>query len=86
MNTAASSPLYYVTALTALFESVAMIVDQHQPVVEKYYGVRKMRNVIKRLLEECDRVVKSTLEAWREDRSIRRKVNMPIPTASDPEI
>ncbi|KAF8835442.1 COG4-domain-containing protein [Paxillus ammoniavirescens] len=70
-----SSPLYYVTALTALFESVAMIVDQHQPVVEKYYGVRKMRNVIKRLLEECDRVVKSTLEAWREDRSIKRKLS-----------
>ncbi|KAF9228537.1 COG4-domain-containing protein [Gyrodon lividus] len=69
-----SSPLYYVTALTALFESVAMIVDQHQPVVEKYYGAGKMQSVVKRLLEECDRVVKSTLEAWREDRSVKRKL------------
>ncbi|KAF9232006.1 COG4 transport protein-domain-containing protein [Melanogaster broomeanus] len=71
-----SSPLYYVTALTALFESVAMIVDQHQVVVEKYYGAGKMRSVIKRLLEECDRVVKSTLDAWREDRCINRKVRI----------
>ncbi|KAG5219426.1 COG4 transport protein-domain-containing protein [Salix suchowensis] len=38
-NTTASSPMYYITALTALYESVAMIVDQHQPVVEKYYGL-----------------------------------------------
>lgn len=71
----ASSPLYYVTALTALFEGVAMIIDQHQPVVEKYYGSGNMRSVAKRLLEECDRVVQSTLEAWREDRTIQRKVS-----------
>lgn len=51
-----------------------MVIDQHQPVVEKYYGTGNMRSVIKRLLEECDRVVRSTLEAWREDRSIKRKV------------
>ena len=31
----ASSPNYYTTALSCLFESIAMIVDQHQPVVEK---------------------------------------------------
>ncbi|KAG8217409.1 COG4-domain-containing protein [Butyriboletus roseoflavus] len=70
-----SSPLYYVTVLTALFEGVAMIIDQHQPIVEKYYGTGNMRSVIKRLLEECDRVVRSTLEAWREDRSIKRKLS-----------
>lgn len=71
---AASSPLYFVTALTALFESIAMIVDQHQPVVEKYYGAGKMRLVVERLLDECDRVTKSLKENWEEDRSIQRKV------------
>lgn len=70
-----SSPLYYVTALTALFESVAMIVDQHQPVVEKYYGKGKMNSVIERLLEECDRVVQSTLSSWREERFIDRMLS-----------
>ncbi|KAG2149193.1 COG4-domain-containing protein [Suillus clintonianus] len=69
-----SSPLYFVTALTALLESVAMIVDHHQPVVEKYYGAGKMAIVIKRLLDECDRVVRNTLDSWREDRSIKRKL------------
>ncbi|KAJ8590363.1 COG4-domain-containing protein [Rhizopogon salebrosus TDB-379] len=69
-----SSPLYYVTALTALLESIAMIVDHHQPVVEKYYGADKMAIVIKRLLDECDRVVRSTLDGWKEDRSIKRKL------------
>lgn len=71
----ASSPLYYITALTALFESIAMIVDQHQPVVEKYYGRGKMRLVVQRLLEEADRVTKTLRVNWEEDRSIRRKVS-----------
>ena len=70
----ASSPLYYITALTALFESIALIVDQHQPVVEKYYGPGKMSSVIARLVQECDRVVKSLLDAFEEERSIKRKV------------
>jgi hypothetical protein len=75
---AASSPLYYITALTALFESVAMIVDQHQPVVEKYYGPRKMYYVIERLLEECDRIVKGLIGEWEEERAMKRKVSRKI--------
>ncbi|KAK7043715.1 Golgi transport complex subunit 4 [Paramarasmius palmivorus] len=70
-----SSPLYFITTLTALFESVAMIVDQHQPVVEKYYGTGKMKQVVERLLQECDRVVKSALERWEEERSMTRKLS-----------
>ncbi|KAI6038964.1 COG4 transport protein-domain-containing protein [Pisolithus marmoratus] len=72
-NTA--SPLYHVTVLTALFENVATIVDQHQPVVEKYYGKGKMQRVVEQLLEECDRVVQSILSSWREDRSIGKKLS-----------
>ncbi|THH27626.1 hypothetical protein EUX98_g6565 [Antrodiella citrinella] len=69
-----SSPLYYITALTALFESIAMIVDQHQPVVEKYYGSGKMTGVLERLLQESDRVVKDLLEGWEEERAMKRKL------------
>ena len=72
----ASSPLYYITALTALFESIAMIVDQHQPVVEKYYGPGKMASVLQRLLQESDKVVKDLIEGWEEERSIERKVRL----------
>jgi hypothetical protein len=70
----ASSPLYYITTMTALFESIAMIVDQHQPVIEKYYGPGKMTFVIAKLMEECDRTIESTMENWGEERSVQRKV------------
>ncbi|KAG6868996.1 hypothetical protein C0993_005654 [Termitomyces sp. T159_Od127] len=69
-----SSPLHYIAALTTLFESIAKIVDQHQLIVEKYYGPGKMRHVVKRLLSECDRVVKCIIEGWEEERSLKRKV------------
>ena len=75
----ASSPLYYTTAPTALFESIAMIVDQHQPVVEKYYGPGKMASVLQRLLQESDKVVKDLIEGWEEERSIERKVRLANP-------
>lgn len=71
---AASSPLYYVTALTALFENIALIVDQHQPVVEKYYGSGKMLRVLDHLLQESGRVVQGLLDGWEEQRQMRRKV------------
>ncbi|TFK42862.1 COG4 transport protein-domain-containing protein [Crucibulum laeve] len=70
-----SSPLYYITSLTALFESIAIIVDQHQPVVAKYYGPGRMQNVLKRLLDECDRVANGLIEGWEEDRDIKRKLS-----------
>lgn len=53
-----------------------MIVDQHQPVVEKYYGSGKMSSVIERLLEECDRVVRKLVDGWEEDRAVKRKVSV----------
>ena len=47
--------------------------DQHQPVVEKYYGTGKMGLVLERLLQEADRVVKDLIEGWEEERSMKRK-------------
>ena len=75
-----SSPLYFITALTALYESIAMIVDQHQPVVEKYYGAGKMAKVLERLLQESDRVTKGLVDNWVEERSMKRKVCPPLLT------
>ncbi|KAI0811103.1 COG4-domain-containing protein [Irpex lacteus] len=88
-----SSPLYFITSLTALFESIAMIVDQHQPVVEKYYGAGKMASVLKRLLQESDRVTKGLIDNWVEERSMRRKLSdianptfQTLSTSSAPQI
>lgn len=55
-----------------------MIVDQHQPVVEKYYGTGKMASVLERLLQESDRLTKSLVESWAEERSMKRKVHPPV--------
>jgi hypothetical protein len=52
-----------------------MIVDQHQPVVEKYYGKGKMTTVVICLLNECDRAVRRLLDGWEEERSMKRKVS-----------
>ncbi|KAI9510394.1 COG4-domain-containing protein [Russula earlei] len=72
--------------LTALFESIAMIVDQHQPVVESYYGTGKMASVIARLLQECDRVCNGLIDGWEEERAVKRKLaevtNPSFPLAS----
>lgn len=71
---AASSPLYYITNLTTLLESIALIIDQHQPVVEKYYGEGRMRVVVVRLQAEGDKGVKSLVEGWEEERRVGRLV------------
>ena len=57
-----------------LFESVAVIIDQHQPVIEKFYGPGKMLRVIQRLQEESDTRSRKVLEAFEEEREITRKV------------
>ncbi|OCH95231.1 COG4-domain-containing protein [Obba rivulosa] len=77
-----SSPLYYIAALTTLFESIAKIVDQHQPVVEKYYGPGRMSRVLERLLQECDRVAKDLLEGWEEARAMKRKLSDTVNSGS----
>ena len=64
-----------------------MIVDQHQPVVEKYYGPGKMTSVLKRLLEECDNITKALIEGWEEERSMKRKVRgTPLSGVESPHI
>lgn len=74
----ASSPLYYLTGLTSLLESIALIIDQHQPVVEKYYGAGRMRAVIGKLQAEGDRVVQNLIEGWEEERRVGRLVRIGV--------
>ena len=71
-----ASPLYFIAALTALFESVCNIVDQHQSIVSKHYGKDKMQIVVQKLIGECDLIVKRYLDHWEEQRSMKRMVNL----------
>ena len=65
-----TSPLFFSSLLTPLLEQIALIISQHQPVVEKYYGRGKMLPVAERLQEECDRQALATLMQWEEERRI----------------
>lgn len=67
--------MYYLTSLTSLLESIAHIIDQHQPVVDKYYGTGRMRKVVGRLVGESDRVVRNLVEGWEEERHVGRLVS-----------
>ncbi|KAG0095611.1 Golgi transport complex subunit 4 [Podila epicladia] len=68
------SPTFYADTLIRLFESIAVIVNQHQPVVERFYGQGKMLRVIQRLQEESDLRSCKIMEAFEEERQIKRKV------------
>lgn len=69
-----SSPLYYLAQLTSLLEAIAHIVDQHQPVIAKYYGRGRMGKVVARLVRESDRVVQRLVEGWEEERRVGRLI------------
>ncbi|CAG8755388.1 2108_t:CDS:2, partial [Racocetra persica] len=67
-------PNFYGYAILKLFENIATIIDQHQPVVEAHYGPGKMIRVIERLQEECDKQCRIILDTFRDERQIHRKV------------
>ncbi|KAF9167818.1 Golgi transport complex subunit 4 [Actinomortierella ambigua] len=60
--------------LIRLFESIAIVIDQHQPVIEKHYGPGKMLRVIQRLQEESDNQSRKILDRFEELRNINRKI------------
>lgn len=72
--TTKATALSHIAHLTSLLESIALIIDQHQPVVEKYYGSGRMVRVLQRLQSEADRTVRSLVEAWEEERRVGRLI------------
>lgn len=74
-RTSATSPYHFSSLLTPLFEQIAHIISQHQPVVEKYYGQGRMLPVAEVLQEECDRQACSILENWSEERRMAKKLS-----------
>jgi hypothetical protein len=70
-----SSGLFYASALTKLFEQIALIVEGHAPLVERHYGQGSMAKVIERLQAEADTQGGIVLDAWADERSLARKIN-----------
>jgi hypothetical protein len=57
-----------------LFENIAVIIDQHQPLVEMHYGKGKMLRVIQRLQEESDKQGIAILDRFLQTRKLETKV------------
>jgi len=66
--------LFYASALTKLFEQIAQIIDGHEPLVERHYGVGMMDKVMVRLQAEADMQGGIILDTWADDRSVARKL------------
>ncbi|GAA6054222.1 hypothetical protein JCM3770_001399 [Rhodotorula araucariae] len=74
LSSKSQSPTHFSSLLTALFEAIALIISQHQPVVEKYYGEGKMLSVAESLMAETDTLGLRVLANWEDERRIRRRV------------
>lgn len=69
------SALRHAQILTHLFENLASLIDQHQPLVDSHYGQGYFaEGVMPELQEECDRLGKRVCDTWYDERYVRRKL------------
>lgn len=74
--TAKAGTAVHAQLLTALFEQLALLIDTHQPVVDRHYGAGNfVAGVMPGLQEECDRIGTRILESWGEKASVTRRLD-----------
>ena len=61
--------------LTQLYESIAKMVDIHQPLIETYYGPGKLMAVIEVLQKECDRLSKRIIDDYKTKKNLSQIIN-----------
>ncbi|XP_067651434.1 conserved oligomeric Golgi complex subunit 4-like [Haliotis asinina] len=64
----------FADTITLLFESIARVVEIHQPLVETYYGPGKLLILLKILQKECDRQSRKIVEQFKSKREHEHKV------------
>ncbi|KAI8790986.1 conserved oligomeric Golgi complex subunit 4 [Biomphalaria glabrata] len=64
----------FADTLTLLFESIARVVEIHQPLVETYYGPGKLFQLLMILQKECDRQCRKIFEHFKTHRDYSGKV------------
>jgi hypothetical protein len=62
--------------LAALYESIAKLIDLHQPLIETYYGPGHLIVVIRIIQSECDRLSRKILEEFRNATKLQTVVNI----------
>jgi hypothetical protein len=74
-----TSTHHHASLLTSLFEHLALLIDQHQPLVDRNYGPGGFAlGVMPGLQEECDRLGRRVWDAWWDERLVPRKVSRAI--------
>nr|CAG4646891.1 EOG090X02VY [Megafenestra aurita]SVE92281.1 EOG090X02VY [Megafenestra aurita] len=68
--------IYFADALTVLLESVARIVEIHQPLVETYYGPGRLLQVVEHLQPECDKQANQILAEFRRSRQLDKQIRL----------
>ncbi|BFZ13048.1 hypothetical protein BsWGS_16086 [Bradybaena similaris] len=66
--------IMFADTLTLLFESIARVVEIHQPLVETYYGPGKLFQLLRILQKECDRQARKIFESFKTHREYNMKV------------
>ncbi|KAK9765139.1 Golgi transport complex subunit 4, variant 2 [Basidiobolus ranarum] len=69
-----STATFFPDILMNLFETIAIIIDQHTPVIESHYGPGKVLRVIQRLEEEGITRGRRIIDSFREERQISRRI------------
>ncbi|KAJ2908261.1 Golgi transport complex subunit 4, partial [Coemansia aciculifera] len=64
----------YAVRLTRLFEVIAVVIDNHFPLVEAHYGQGRMIRVIQRLQIEGTKRAAMVLDFFEEERHIKRRI------------
>ncbi|KAJ3012608.1 Golgi transport complex subunit 4 [Thoreauomyces humboldtii] len=75
MRASSDQPQFYASLLTRLFETIAMIVDRQEAMVNSVYGPGRMLRVIQRLQREADIQGSIILNTFSERRQLKRKLS-----------
>ncbi|TPX72736.1 hypothetical protein SpCBS45565_g00171 [Spizellomyces sp. 'palustris'] len=74
MRESADRPQFYAGLLTRLFETIAMVIDRQEAMVDSTYGPGTMLRVIQRLQREADIQSSIILNSFTEKRQLQRKL------------
>ncbi|XP_066927345.1 conserved oligomeric Golgi complex subunit 4-like [Clytia hemisphaerica] len=66
------SNIIFAETLTKLFENIARMIEDHQPLVDTYYGPGKMLTVLRELQAECDSQAKHIIQEFLTSRKFEK--------------
>ncbi|XP_032781515.2 conserved oligomeric Golgi complex subunit 4 isoform X1 [Daphnia magna] len=75
-STSVRANVYFADTLTVLLESVARIIEIHQPLVETYYGPGRLLQVVEYLQPECDKQANQILVEFRRSRQLDKQIHL----------